>query len=74
MKKERKTNSQAVCGNCGNLYKNHYFEDRIYCYDDTNGDVWDDHPSDADIVCWLESNYPDIHQKIISEWQKESGH
>ena len=29
-----------ICGNCNKPYKEHYFEHEIFCFDNTNGDIF----------------------------------
>ena len=72
-------NPEAICGNCSKPYKDHFFEvhrseDVIYCFEDTNGDVWDDNPSDTDIANWLEFEFPRLYKKVVNSWKKEHGH
>lgn len=63
-----------VCGNCGNKRSVHYHEDRIYCFDHTNGDVFTDEPSDAILVGWIEYAHTDTHKMLVNDWKHANGH
>lgn len=71
--------ADAVCGNCGKPYGQHYFEkygseDRVYCFTDTNGDIFTDTPSDDKIFNMILDDNPDIYDQYLTRWQKANGH
>jgi len=72
-------NPNAICANCGRKYKEHYFENygkepRIYCFTNTNGDVFSNEPSDHKILDMILEDNPDLYDRYIERWQKENGH
>jgi len=64
----------AICGHCGQERRKHFFEDQVYCFRDTSGDLWSDEPSHEDIGHHVEAVYPELWTKIIKEWKEENGH
>ncbi len=74
MPEEPEIKSDAVCGNCDKTYKEHYFEDYIYCYEDTNGDTWDEMPREGLLFDIIAERYPDIVMETVLHWRSENGH
>ena len=62
-----------ICGNCGQPYKAHFIENEVYCYRDTNGDVFTDVPSDSLLIAWIEEKEPKLYEKLVRDWQKDNG-
>ena len=73
--------SQAdpICGHCGKPLSAHYHEDyygekRIYCFENTTGDLFDTEPSHDNLGYFLAYHYPKIHAALVRRWKKENGH
>lgn len=63
-----------ICGNCGNPYSKHYFEEEIFCNDFTNGDVFTDEPQDYILISFIEENYNWVYKLMVYFWKKNNGH
>ena len=64
-------NINAICGNCRNKYKDHYFEfNRIFCFKDTTGDIFTREPSNLVLIDFIEERHPSSYKKYIKEWKK----
>jgi len=71
--------ADPICGNCGKPLSKHFKEDQTYfCYEHTNGDAFDNEPSerwlDQKVIEYALSQRPDIYDELILSWQKENGH
>lgn len=70
-------NPLAICGHCGNLYRNHQKyqgRDEIFCYPDTSADLWSSEPSERDIGYELQMIYPHIYDELVTHWKRANGH
>ena len=63
-----------ICGNCGQPLSKHYHEDDEYCYDNTNGDVFTDEPSDCILLSFIERKHTWLHKQFIHNWKVMNGH
>jgi YHS domain-containing protein len=68
----------AVCGVCGEAFKDHipeisYGTVKYFC-DKYHSQDFDDNPSDGHIVSWLDYNKPRLLKLIIDRWRKDNGH
>ena len=57
-----------ICGNCGNLYIHHIFEDEVYCYQETNGDIFTREPNNEILMDFIENENPDMYKKCLDLW------
>ncbi|WP_299116962.1 hypothetical protein [uncultured Winogradskyella sp.] len=69
-----KANKSCICGNCSKPYSEHYFEDEIYCFTNTNGDIFTDEPNDKVIFDMILENYPNLYEAFVFKWKKENGY
>ena len=60
-----------ICGHCGNPHSAHYFENEVYCYEDTTGDTYTDEPCDDFILGMFTDEQK---AEAISRWKSENGH
>ncbi len=73
-------NANAVCGNCGNKFSQHFIEtghgeDQIaFCNTETNGDIFTSYPSDETLMSFIRVNYENFHTAILRKWQQQNGH
>lgn len=74
MSSEQRINPNAICGHCGQQRYRHYIEDEVYCFPDTNGDLWTDEPSDEMIADIVRDEFPDIWSEAIQKWKKGNGY
>ena len=63
--------SSPICGNCGKPYNDHYFEDRVYCYQHTTGDIYTEEPNDDCVVALIP---PSVWKSYVDQWKRENGH
>lgn len=64
-----------ICGHCGKRLSEHFKEDpEIYCYKDTNGDLFSDEPSGESIAELLSEKHPVIFRQLREEWKRLNGH
>ncbi len=71
--------ADPICGNCGKPYRQHYFEkygdkQRVYCYTNTNGDVFMDYPHEDWVLGQMGDRYPNLYEAIELEWKRANGH
>ena len=64
----------AICGHCGRRRDQHFFEDEIYCFEHTNGDLWTDEPGWENIGAMIESEYPVLWKEMVAKWKEDNGH
>jgi len=73
-------NTEAVCGNCGNKFSQHFIEtghgeEQIaFCNTETNGDIFTEEPSDMAVMSFIRNHYQNFHEAIVSKWKRENGH
>ena len=67
-------NKDPICGNCGKVLSEHYHEDKIYCFENTNGDIFTDEPDDMEIINFIKENNEDLYNMLVEEWKKYAGH
>jgi len=67
-------NPNAICGHCGRPFSDHDQGDQIYCFDNTNGDLWSDEPHDEAIGALLNRDQPSIYAVLVAQWKRENGH
>ena len=63
--------SSPICGNCGKPLHEHYFEDEVYCYLDTNGDIYTDDPREDFVTALIP---PSVWEGYVDQWKRENGH
>jgi len=63
-----------ICGNCGKHKSEHHFENEIFCFTDTTGDIFTDEPHDYRLIDFIEHFYPEQHAQYIKEWKRMHGH
>jgi len=66
--------NDPICGNCDKPLSEHYHEHEIYCFTDTNGDVFDDEPSESYVMDKICEKYPNLYDEIVNQWQSDNGH
>lgn len=66
--------ADPICGNCGQPYSKHYFEREIYCYQNTNGDIYRAEPQESWVLSELADRYPELYEQIVQEWKVDNGH
>ncbi len=64
----------AICGNCGQRRDKHHFEREIYCFENTNGDLWTDDPRWEDIGAMIEYSRPTLWAELVLKWKRDNGH
>lgn len=67
--------AEKVCGNCRKSYSDHIngrVIGEVYCYEDTNGDLFTSNPTDCTLVEWLMEK--GSYDALVEEWKKEHGH
>ena len=64
----------AICGHCGNRRDEHFFEDEIYCFKDTNGDLWTSEPGLEKIGLMIETEYPVLWKEMVAKWKEDNGY
>lgn len=67
-------NQNAICGNCGKSYGDHYFEHQVFCFENTNGDIFTDEPNENMIMNMIEEKAPHLREVVIKEWKIKNGH
>ena len=69
-------NMDARCGNCTKSYKDHYLElGNVFCNGFTNGDIWQDEPTEEYISNKLFLNASEEQiEEIVQEWKVKNGH
>jgi hypothetical protein len=64
-------NQEAIRGNCGKKFSEHYHESEEFCFTDTNGDLFTDDPTDSAI---LDMFQPEEIEAATNKWKKLNGH
>lgn len=67
--------NDPICGDCEMPKSQHFHEGKIwYCNQVTNGDVFTDHPSDANLLAYMEFEDPALIETWRDRWKREHGH
>ena len=70
----KKINPDAICGDCGGKYSEHYLEHGIaYCFLD-HTDTFAKEPSAYLLLDFIQSKYPKMYNNYVHEWQTINGH
>lgn len=69
-----KTEKDPICGECGKPLSKHFHEDREYCNEVTNGDVFTDDPSDTMLMAFIRKKSSGIYDRMVTVWKLENGH
>ena len=67
-------NQEAICGCCDKEYGNHYFENEVYCFENTTGDIFTDEPNQLIIFDMMHEKNPELYEQCVSEWKIKNGH
>lgn len=71
--------ANPICGNCANPLSAHFVERygdeaRVYCNQQTSGDVFTDEPTDEAIMEMLLERHPQVYEGLRTAWRQEHGH
>lgn len=66
--------SDPICGHCGKPRSMHWVEDQTYCFENTNGDLFTNEPSDETMAHFIQARDPSAFDFLVKEWKRENGH